>query len=835
MKHFYYKTTFVVVLFFINHLLVAQQMPGLSNSNYSGIHGVMVNPAQVADTRYGFYITLGGFNFTGNSSVFGDFNTDGVTYPFRFPYSNQLYESSLRSGGLNSLQEVNLSSEALGPGLMIKLSENNGVALYTRYRNLIRGTNIPAAFGAFYTGDIPQELETSNENLNMLLNANSFSEVGVSFGQTLYQKGNHYVKAGFTYKRLSGIYSSSFQLNDARFDVAEDPVLKAAVMQLSANEYALGYTTPTRTQFSMADLFALNGNVGSGHGFDVGLSYEFRPRVEQYEYMMDGKIRLDNTKNKYKLRASFALLDLGSITYQGNGTYGAGGSISSVLLNQDSFRSIGEEPVAGVSEVLGISDGDLEQTSFTAQLPRRMNVQLDYHIANSFYVNMMLDHSLHQAGAFDMKVPSVLALTPRFEGESFEFATPVSLIEDYKKVAVGAAIKLGPMEFGFSNILALVQPDKYASSSFYLGLRLFDVKKKRKDADNDGVSDRKDLCPDVQGVWEFRGCPDSDLDGVEDKYDECPNLAGNKSMSGCPDADEDGVRDNSDLCPYEKGLARFYGCLDSDGDGVPDYEDECPSLPGLAGYFGCPDTDGDGIPDSDDLCPKVAGQADFKGCPDTDGDGVPDSEDECPTVAGSYRLNGCVDTDGDGVSDNKDNCPEEKGSKLTYGCPDSDDDGVPDKEDQCPAVAGDASNAGCPMFQSGHEDVLLSQKEKQAVKELEKALTFDKQRQLSSNAKASVQSIAEILTKYPEARLLIMYFNKFEGSNSSATDAWGSTSASSDNKKNLSEENAKVLQQAFINQGLFADQVVIEQKWIEDIPDKVDLNQQSMLMLRVIR
>ncbi|WP_335973296.1 OmpA family protein [Gaetbulibacter jejuensis] len=52
------------------------------------------------------------------------------------------------------------------------------------------------------------------------------------------------------------------------------------------------------------------------------------------------------------------------------------------------------------------------------------------------------------------------------------------------------------------------------------------------DADNDGVEDAYDLCPDVAGKKEFAGCPDTDGDGIPDSLDKCPNEK--NAQGGCP-------------------------------------------------------------------------------------------------------------------------------------------------------------------------------------------------------------------------------------------------------------------------------------------------------------
>ncbi|MCM2302058.1 MAG: thrombospondin type 3 repeat-containing protein [Flavobacteriaceae bacterium] len=140
---------------------------------------------------------------------------------------------------------------------------------------------------------------------------------------------------------------------------------------------------------------------------------------------------------------------------------------------------------------------------------------------------------------------------------------------------------------------------------------------------------------------------------------------------GGKDTDKDGIYDKFDLCPEVPGLPQFKGCPDTDGDGIQDSEDTCPNVAGLAEFQGCPDTDGDGIPDNLDACPKEKGTKANNGCPDTDNDGVLDKDDACPTVAGPKENKGCPwpDTDGDGTLDKDDKCPKEAGPKENGGCP----------------------------------------------------------------------------------------------------------------------------------------------------------------------
>lgn len=152
-----------------------------------------------------------------------------------------------------------------------------------------------------------------------------------------------------------------------------------------------------------------------------------------------------------------------------------------------------------------------------------------------------------------------------------------------------------------------------ATLSFYFGYY--------KDADKDGIEDKKDADPlraeDFDGFEDEDGAPDydNDGDGIMDIKDKAPNDAEDKDGF----QDDDGVPD-----------------LDNDGDGILDVNDKDPNnaedVDGFQDEDGAPDldNDGDGILDAKDKCPgtdeTVAkgidtketrnGYQDDDGCPD---------------------------------------------------------------------------------------------------------------------------------------------------------------------------------------------------------------------------
>lgn len=162
-----------------------------------------------------------------------------------------------------------------------------------------------------------------------------------------------------------------------------------------------------------------------------------------------------------------------------------------------------------------------------------------------------------------------------------------------------------------------------------------------------------------------------------------PSLGLTYQIGKAPDTDKDGVSDKKDNCPDTPmgALVDEYGCpLDGDGDGVYDGLDACPTTPkgAIVDISGCPkDSDKDGVYDGIDMCPDTpaGAQVDSDGCPkDADGDGVYDGLDKCPDTQQGCKVDadGCMlDGDGDGVCDGIDRCPSTApGTEIdANGCP----------------------------------------------------------------------------------------------------------------------------------------------------------------------
>lgn len=197
---------------------------------------------------------------------------------------------------------------------------------------------------------------------------------------------------------------------------------------------------------------------------------------------------------------------------------------------------------------------------------------------------------------------------------------------------VGIRAEVRDAQWKFDNVLTPNPPGEDSNDNliFSVGVQFaLGGESELKDADFDGIGDKKDLCPDtpLHARVDADGCPiDSDGDGIADGLDQCEATPRGASVDarGCPtDADGDGVLDGLDQCADTPAGATVdaNGCTgDADGDGVFDGLDQCANTPtgATVDARGCTaDSDEDGVIDGVDLCPHTpaGSMVDKDGCP----------------------------------------------------------------------------------------------------------------------------------------------------------------------------------------------------------------------------
>lgn len=564
----------------------AQRLTAYQLGNYAGTNGTYLNPSSIADSRLGTHISLATVSLQAGPQP----RLPLATIPFVKANLN------LRGQAL-ALKEVDLR----GPGVMVQLRGSKAFAITTRYRadlNLTGGYDLIDWFEGNKSPLTPA-------NRSLTLNADAFGEIAFSYAMPVLDWQQHFVKAGGTFKYLRGLQSSNLRA-DGQFGAP------AGQLSYALNSAQATYSDlETLSSLRVSDVL-LGATPGTGTGFDIGVTYEFRPKADSYRYPTDGKTLSDVTLTKYRLRLGVSLLDIGSIRYRNASTWVVQSRAGTL---QQTAVQPPKTPVA-VRDALARSLGVAPEGTtgeLTQKLPQTLSVQADAQLGKGWFfgaawwkpTGAMVGPAQHRA--------ELVSFGPRYESAGSEFSVSGNYWQPLGKFSVGTHVRVGIVTVGTDNVLGFFQ-DNGLSTHIFAGVTLPFGAKRPPDRDGDYVSNRRDKCPDLAGVWVFRGCPDTDSDGVQDKDDTCPEDAGPADNKGCPDADKDGIYDKNDACPNEAGTAKFNGCPDTDNDGIANNNDECPTVAGLPALGGCPDADADGLRDTQDMCPDEAGLKELDGC-----------------------------------------------------------------------------------------------------------------------------------------------------------------------------------------------------------------------------
>jgi outer membrane protein OmpA-like peptidoglycan-associated protein len=596
---------FLIVLFSITKAN-AQSYMGYIPDNYAGVQGVLFNPASIVDSRFKTDVNI----FSTSSSLNNDYY--GISL---FDLSKDSYDANKE--GVRTPTKNNgaiVYSDVMGPSFMFNIAPKHSVALFTRARAVVNATDVN---GLLYD-QLKDGLDDANDfNINVgspNTAGHTWGEVGASYAAVLWQSKQHFLKGGLTAKYLVGGVNSYAKGDDvtSAFNQTNDPLTSTLT------------TTGTLTIGSSQDFITGDEDVkfdsnSKGYGADFGLIYEWRPDYESYD-LSKAKAADNNFRdlNKYKLRFGLSITDIGSINYKNTkiDTYNINGIVSQQDIDDiDELGDFLEDHYGTPTTVY---------KTVKANLPTVLHMDADWNMYKKFYLNLNGNLSLVDKSALGKtSSQNTVILTPRYETRWFTFSLPINYME-YSGMQVGTGLRFGPMFVGSSSVVTNLLSKQSKAADVYFGFKVPVYQKKFKDTDGDGVIDKEDDCPTVEGAVENRGCPwpDTDKDGVLDKDDKCKKVAGPAENKGCPwgDTDKDTVLDNEDACPKVAGPVENKGCPwpDTDGDGVFDKDDKCPNEKGLASDGGCPenDADKDGVMDKEDACPTVAGPASNKGCPE---------------------------------------------------------------------------------------------------------------------------------------------------------------------------------------------------------------------------
>lgn len=526
-------STLLFLAFGLSSLLFGQHFLGLQNSNYSGIYGIDLQPASIADSRIRYDANLFGFALNLQNDYIGYLSSairDGSISDINDSTQAWLIPEHRngRDKSLSLTQDIHL------PSFMLSLSPKHSIALTTRFRNFLNLDQVgePAAIFAYNDRDVPSQFDTQFNNDRLSLDIMSYGEIGLAFAGELYNDGANYLKAGMRLKYIAGVSAGSLYADRLEYSLSSVDTLNIHQADV---EYVHSPFLPAVDPTDIGAVFDQLGNFGfgnTGFGADLGFVYEFRPDHEMYS-SGEGEFRKPRRDlNKYKVRLGFSLLDIGRVRFERDtNSVDFNGSVIGYNLNQLSVGDIEDldNTFRSEFEFVPTPEGEF----FNMSLPTVVSFQADVRFSRNFYLNFSPYIAVKgKLRARKVHASTWYAITPRFESKWLGISAPITHTDNEGWV-IGAAAHIGPVVFGSSNFSNLWLKRDMRGVNAYFGFHTPIPYGRIKDKDKDGIPDKEDACPKEAGPLANQGCPDTS----EEEKKAIAENEGNPGNKNNPQAD----------------------------------------------------------------------------------------------------------------------------------------------------------------------------------------------------------------------------------------------------------------------------------------------------------
>lgn len=417
----------------------AQGYFGWNMDNYAGVQGVILNPAELGNSRTAFEINVASASaFLTNDYLQVSFSPELISE------FDDFWQESVNRNPLPG-NELHANLDVVGPSVMFRTGKFSGVALTTRLRGLYSIDNFPGPLLEGIQNEFAglDEFDLSVDGHRSLLHA--YGEIGFNYGRVVRQSRHSQLKVGGAVKYLQGVGSVFTASQSLTANYSE-----------SKNRVSLdGDIAYGRTSDFDYDDFSSESLTG-GFGFDLGVSYEWY-----------GNQAIDSAYlPPYRLKVGASITDIGKIGYEQStrGDYLLSGALPTDDLEGYTIESILEDNFDGAE-----SEGPLD-----VSLPTRLNLMLDLRLAGKLYVSAVVNKSIGQGDedGINGPAPTIVAVTPRLQTRALGLYAPV-VFGGYQGPTVGAGVRFWLVTVGSGSLLTdLVRKESPYGTDVYVGLKL---------------------------------------------------------------------------------------------------------------------------------------------------------------------------------------------------------------------------------------------------------------------------------------------------------------------------------------------------------------------------
>jgi hypothetical protein len=449
-------------------ILKAQEMWGITTSNYAGSTGVLLNPTSITISKLYLDVNIftadiffennyayihqkdfALFNLVSSKPAFPKYGPDEMPFDHytgknnKFVYSSELIK---------------------GPSAMVAVGRH-AFALNTGARVLTSAYDVPyeiANFGYYGLKYTPQH-NINYTSSNFGSSALVIGEIGLTYAYGFRKIEAEDWSAGITLKRLFSFAGGYLRTNDLDYIVVNDSTIN--FKNLNAE---VGYSLPL--DYNNNDFPGSEPLIkGGGFGMDIGVTFQYRAMGYQ-------KKRITKLCRQryidYIYRVGISLLDFGYVNFKKNAQLQTFENVSKYWMGIDTLNYYNINDLAStLSQVFyGDPNASFTDDKIRVYLPTAFSAQLDFKVFHNLYAGAVLIQPIRLGKSY-IRRPAQIAVIPRYESHDFEFSLPLSLY-DYNHFRLGASVRYHFLTFGSDDILGLFGINDFTGLDFYISAKI---------------------------------------------------------------------------------------------------------------------------------------------------------------------------------------------------------------------------------------------------------------------------------------------------------------------------------------------------------------------------
>ncbi len=444
----------------------AQEMLGISNSNFAGNMGMGLNPSLFVGSPYRHEINV----------ISGDFFIDND-----FVYLKKrsaLISKSIRGENIPEEQVQNYTGSSTykaygnvflrGPSY-IQNKDRFSWGVHTALRSNVSGTDVPYHVAKFLKEGFDYSPQHDIHYVSDPFRSMSMAwgELGGTYGRKLYEKRDKgYLAGAITLKFLLGFDAAYANLSGFDYIVPSHDTL---IINSATGEYGHSLSDGENTLEKPLHIRGFGGSA------DLGFTY-YRGRVHGAG---DCNERAEIRK-KYKYRIGFSLIDFGLVSFGKQAKVFSFDNSSAFWPGIDTveFASIMALDTAISNHFYGHPYQSQSGSSFKIFTPAAVSLQFDYCVMPRIYVNATWVQAT-PLNEMSIVRASQISITPRYETRKFEAALPFTIYE-YTHPHLGLAFRYKMVVLGTDRLGSFTGLWDTTGYDIYFGLKfnVCDLKKK---------------------------------------------------------------------------------------------------------------------------------------------------------------------------------------------------------------------------------------------------------------------------------------------------------------------------------------------------------------------